>query len=74
MYSKLLKIGYALSIISLILLLTGNILFAETYKFMDSSGNLHFVERADQVPAQYRNQVPALVTPVVKLDPKQARK
>lgn len=46
---------------------------AQSYRYMDAAGNLIFVDRADQVPPQYRNQVPALVTPTIRLNRKQAQ-
>ena len=38
-------------------------LVAESYRFMDESGNIYFVDSLSQVPAQYRNQVVAQPTP-----------
>jgi Skp family chaperone for outer membrane proteins len=48
--------------------------FAQAYRYMDSSGNINFVDRPEQVPQKYRHQIPALVTPIVRLEAKEARK
>lgn len=45
---------------------------AQRYRYMDSSGNIHFVDSLGDVPRQYRQQiVPATPTPV--LDAKQKK-
>jgi hypothetical protein len=47
--------------------------FAQRYRYMDGSGNIHFVESLKEVPYQYRQQiVPATPTPV--LDEKTLRR
>lgn len=39
---------------------------AQRYRYMDSSGNLHFVDSLGEIPRQYRQQVvPATPTPVL---------
>jgi len=45
---------------------------AQQYRYMDSSGNIHFVDSLGDVPRQYRQQlVPPTATPV--LDARQRR-
>jgi hypothetical protein len=40
--------------------------YAQRYRYMDSSGNIHFVDSLSEVPRQYREQlVPATPTPVL---------
>lgn len=56
----------------LIIFGTSSDLHAQSYRYMDAAGNVIFVDKAEQVPARYRNQIPALVTPVVVMDRKQA--
>jgi tetrahydromethanopterin S-methyltransferase subunit A len=43
---------------------------AQQFRYMDSSGNIHFVESVNQVPPRYREQV-MTPTPVPVLDKKQ---
>jgi hypothetical protein len=40
--------------------------YAQSYRYMDSSGNIHFVDSLSDVPRQYREQlVPPTPTPVL---------
>ena len=43
---------------------------AQQFRYMDSSGNIHFVDSVNQVPGRYREQV-ITPTPVPVLDRKQ---
>jgi hypothetical protein len=43
-------------------------LISQGYSYVDEAGNIHFVERLDQIPTRYRYQV---VKPSPTLDPTQ---
>lgn len=48
---------------------------AQQIRYMDSSGNIHFVDSLSQVPSRYREQVvPATPTPVLDRRGLQAKK
>ena len=54
------------TVVGLFFLMTISSVEAQRYRYMDSSGNLHFVETLNDVPRQYRQQiVPATPTPVL---------
>lgn len=46
---------------------------AQSYRFVDSSGNIHFVDSIGEVPRQYREQI-IPPTPTVAVDAKTAKK
>ena len=47
---------------------------AQSYKYMDEGGNIHFVDRPQDVPYKYRNQVAAFQKPTPVLDKKAKHK
>ena len=65
------KLCLCLSILSLLLVFTGQYSVAATYKWVDSSGVMHFSDNPESVPLKYRNQVKNLDTSgsVVVSDP-----
>ena len=59
----------------LFLTLAVNKAVAQSYHYMDKSGNIIFVDRLDQVPNEYRNQIPGFnPTPLPVKDKKAAQK
>lgn len=52
--------------VALLYLSTGIPAQAQQFRYIDSSGNIHFVDSFKQVPAEYRTQiVPPTATPVL---------
>lgn len=46
---------------------------AQSFRYMDESGNLHWVDTLDQIPPRYRSQV-LLPTPYVTLSAEEKRR
>lgn len=71
-----LVLGCVISI-TLFAMLEGNQSFAQVYRYIDESGNIHWVDRLDDVPYRYRDQVvPPTAIPVYPkgFHPKPTRK
>lgn len=67
------RISCTILLVALGFMLCADDSVAQRYRYMDSSGNIHFVESLKEVPYQYRQQiVPATPTPV--LDEKTLRR
>lgn len=47
---------------------------AQSYRYMDEAGNMHFVDRAEDVPFRYRSQIPSLNPTAVVIDQKKKTK
>jgi hypothetical protein len=51
--------GSGLSLVLAVVLVLAGAAFAQsTYRWVDEHGNVHYVGRRDQVPEQYRSQLP----------------
>jgi hypothetical protein len=58
-------LSFSLSLIAVTSLCTSEV-HAQQYRYMDSSGNIHFVDSLSDIPRQYREQlVPPTPTPVL---------
>jgi type IV secretory pathway VirB10-like protein len=57
-------------VLALALIVTCRSAISDQVRYMDSSGNIHFVESLSRVPSQYRQQV-IPPTPIPKYDKKQ---
>lgn len=61
----------SLSLLFLVMGLT--VAEAQSYRYIDSSGNIHFVDSLGEVPRQYREQI-VPPTPTVAVDAKTAKR
>ncbi len=54
-------------LIGILMMAVAGAAHADTYKWIDSEGGLHFTDNLDRVPAKYRNKVQKMdVTPVIE--------
>ncbi|HEX9023408.1 MAG TPA: DUF4124 domain-containing protein [Geobacteraceae bacterium] len=54
-------------LIGIMIMAVAGVAHADTYKWIDSEGGLHFTDNLDKVPAKYRNKVQKMnVTPVIE--------
>jgi len=60
-----------LAVLGFSLLFTPLILVSQGYSYIDEAGNIHFVERLDQIPSRYKHQV---LKPSPTIDPTQFHK
>lgn len=69
------KVKFIVCLLSIYLVLAVSSVYAQSYKYMDASGNINFVDRFEDVPLKYRNQIPGFIpTPGFVMDKKEKAK